>query len=290
MQKKSSSSKDPSFQSPFFHLYRPKALKALLDTLKTSPKKSLSQNFLIDKNIVDKIITNAKIKPKETILEVGPGPGVLTEALLQANASIIAIEKDFHFYHALKKWNHPELRLLHEDILKVDLTSILKTQIKIVANLPYHITGIFLQKFLPLEKHISSLALMVQHEIAERILAKKGSKNYSSLTLFVQFYAKAKLLFKVKASSFYPKPKVQSAFIQLTLKKRNTQAADPLFLIRTAFNQRRKMMRNSLSTFYPTAKIEASLIKIGQSSTARAEQLSLEDFQRLSLHLGGALI
>ncbi len=272
------------FTTPF-HLYRPTTLKAFLKTLKTSPKKSLSQNFLIDKNILDKIIVSAKIKPKEPILEIGPGPGVLTDALLNAKASVIAIEKDLNFYHALKRWNSPELTPICGDVLNIDLKALLKTQIKVVANLPYHITGIFLQKFLPLEEKISSLILMVQYEIAERILAKKGTKNYSSLTLFVQFYAKAKFLFKVKPTSFYPKPKVNSALIELTLKKRDPKTSSPLFLIRKAFNQRRKTLRNSLSAFYPPSKIGAALTKIGHSSKVRSQELSLEDFHRLHLHL-----
>jgi len=262
-------------------LYQPKALKKLLEDLKTHPRKSLGQNFLIDGNIVRKIIDSSTVDEGDHVLEVGPGPGVLTEALLEKGALVTAIEKDDRFSAALKEWQHPNLTIVHEDFLRVDLPPLLKNKTKVVANIPYNITGILLQKLLPMGKQIASLTLMVQKEVAERLVAKKGTNNYSSFTLFAAYYSTPKLLFSVEPTCFYPKPKVTSAVVQLTLREVDEKAPSPLQLIRKAFQQRRKMLRASLKSIYTATQIESALKEIGLPETARPQELSLEDFQKL---------
>jgi len=259
-------------------LHQLKVLKQLLKDLETTPRRSLSQNFLIDANIVHKIVSSAEAQPNETLLEVGPGPGVLTEALLQTGATLIAIEKDDRFAAALKKWTHPNLTILHQDILETDFSLLAENPIKMVANLPYNITGILLQKLLPLNSLFSTLTLMVQKEVAERMTAKTGSSLYSSFTLFTEYYSTPKLLFTVPPTCFYPKPKVTSAVIQLTLKPVDPSAPSPLKLIRRAFQQRRKMLRASLKTLYPVSEILFALKEMGLPETTRPQELSLKQF------------
>lgn len=263
------------------NLYQPIALKKLLDNLKKRPQKSLSQNFLIDGNIIRKIISAANITEGEAVLEIGPGPGALTEALLASGASLLAIEKDVHFYNALKTWKHPSLSLLHRDVLSLDLPSLLKEKTKVVANIPYQITGILLQKLLPMGKWISSLTLMLQKEVAERLIAAKGSSSYSSFTLFAAHYSSPKLLFSVAPNCFYPKPKVTSAVVQLKLKQVDETLPSPLPLIRNAFQQRRKMLRSSLKNLYSPSQIEKALKQMGLPPTTRPQELSLEAFTQL---------
>ena len=262
-------------------LYQPTALKKLLSDLKADPRKSLSQNFLIDGNIVRKIISASEVQEGDSVLEIGPGPGVLTEALLHEGANVLAIEKDDRFYEALTTWNNPALTLVHRDFLKVDLPPLIKPHTKVVANIPYNITGILLQRLLPMGKSISSLTLMVQKEVAQRITAQKGSKDYSSFTLFASYYSEPKLLFTVEPTCFYPKPSVTSAVIHLKLKEVDDSAPSPLPVVRKAFQQRRKMIRSSLKTLYPANQIEAALQEIGLSPTARPQELSLDEWINL---------
>lgn len=264
------------------NLYRPTALKKLLEDLKATPRQALSQNFLIDGNIVRKIVEASEVCSGDAVLEIGPGPGVLTEALLSQGAHVLAVEKDDRFYEALKTWKHPALTLIHEDFLRLDLTSHLKPKTKVVANIPYNITGILLQKLLPMGKTIASLTLMVQKEVAERLIATKGTSDYSSFTLFASYYSQPKLLFKVEPTCFYPKPSVTSAVIQLKLKEVDETAPSPLGLIRKAFQQRRKMLRASLKTLYAASKIEKALEDIGLPKTSRPQELSLDEF--IALH------
>ena len=134
-------------------------------------------------------------------------------------------------------------------------------------------------------KQIASLTLMVQKEVAERLVAKKGTQNYSSFTLFASYYSTPKLLFSVEPTCFYPKPKVTSAVVHLDLKEVDEKAPSPLLLIRKAFQQRRKMLRASLKSLYPATQVEEALRKIGLPETARPQELSLDDFQKLYTQL-----
>ncbi|MCK4934700.1 MAG: ribosomal RNA small subunit methyltransferase A, partial [Simkaniaceae bacterium] len=198
-------------------LYRPSSLLAFLSENTVYPKKHLSQNFLIDGNIIKKIILAAAVKPNDLIVEIGPGPGVLTEALLQKGATVIAIEKDTLFANKLHRLaeDRSKLTVYSQDILTFPLEETLKNypdkQVKVISNLPYHLTSPIIEKLIPLYQIISTLTLMVQKEVGKRCTAEVNSKNYSSFPLFLQYYSTPKYLFSVSASCFLPKPKVDSA-------------------------------------------------------------------------------
>jgi 16S rRNA (adenine1518-N6/adenine1519-N6)-dimethyltransferase len=255
-------------------------LLAFLDRIHRRPNKKLSQNFLIDENIALKIVKTADVSPGDTVLEIGPGPGSLTIALLNAGAHVIAVEKDACLSHELARLKTADHRLtsLHADFLEVDL-SLLPAPLKVVANLPYHITTPILEKLLEARERLTTLTLMVQDEVATRMAASSGSKDYSSFSLFIQFHTEITASFKVVASCFYPKPKVDSRVIQLTLRPPPLENSEPFFkVMRRSFQQRRKMLRSSLQSLYPAALIEQSLLAIGAKADARPEALTLDEW------------
>lgn len=266
--------------------YRPSELKAFLTAERSLlPKKRLSQNFLIDGNIIRKIIRLADISSQDCILEIGSGPGALTQALLQTGANVIAVEMDPNFAKSLQEFQTEDKRLqvFKEDFLKFDLNKIFYAcpqKIKVVANLPYHITTPILAKLLPLNAHINSLTVMVQKEVALRFLTKPGSKNWNSFSLFLRFYSQPFFGFKVAPTCFYPRPKVESAVVKLSLKIPPSLSSEEDFftMTRTAFGQRRKMLKVSLKKLYPVDKIEEALCQLGKKNTLRPEQLSLDEF------------
>lgn len=265
-------------------LYQPSELRAFLEEIGAAPKKSLSQNFLIDGNIVRKMMTLGEIKPGDSVLEIGPGPGVLTEELLSQQCRVFAIEKDRKFAHALSRLQTLDHRLhiTEGDALKTPL-DFLPNSTKIVANLPYQITTPLLSRFLPDHQRFSSITVMVQKEYAQRVLAEVGTKNYSSLSLFVQFYSIPAYGFTVEKTCFYPPPKVQSSVIQFILKIPPPVSSEEAFftMTRRAFQQRRKMVRSSLKTHYTLSSIDRGLEKAGKNHQVRPEELSLADFLTL---------
>ena len=248
-----------------------------LESIGASPKKALSQNFLIDANIVKKIVRMAEIQPGDEVLEIGPGPGALTSVLLDAGATVYAIEKDRLFASSLNRLQTTDgrLKVYSADALEFPLDQIPAK--KVVANLPYHITTPLLERMFTFG--FSSLTLMVQKEFAERLLGKPGTKEISSLTIFTQFYARLKDSFTVSSGCFYPKPKVDSAVIRLDKHPAPLKNPEPFFkLVRRAFQQRRKMLTSSLKEYYPVEKIKDALSAIPFRSDARPEMLSLEEW------------
>lgn len=246
-------------------MYRPSELRAFLDKLGIRPKRGLSQNFLIDGNIIRKIIHFADVTKDDLVVEIGPGPGALTKALLEAGAEVIAVEKDKTFAAHLPK--HEHLEVFYDDFLDFPLEKHLRKKAKVVANLPYNITTPILSKLVPLHDKISSITVMVQKEVADRFVAKPGSKDYSSLTLFLNFYCKSILGFTVAPTCFYPRPKVHSAVVQLIPHPPPYVSSEEKFfkLVRKAFQKRRKMLRASIQV----------------DDTRRPEDLTLNDFLRL---------
>lgn len=262
-------------------LYKPSELKAFLNEIEAAPKKQLSQNFLIDGNIVRKIITLADVQKGDSVLEIGPGPGVLTEALLEIGAQVVAVEKDRKFAQALYRFQtfDERLKVFEHDVLQWDISQHLHKRFKVIANLPYHITTPILTRFLPCLDIFQSITVMVQKEVAERMLARHGTAAYGSLSVFVQFYSDPIKGFIVEPTCFYPPPKVQSAVIQFRLKQPPDVSAERFFeMTRTAFQHRRKMLRTSLKKKYPLDLLEQGLKKIGKGAFARPEELSLADF------------
>jgi|ERR1700722_8473935 len=266
-------------------IFKPSILQAFLKERGLHPKKGLSQNFLTDGNIIQKIVNTAAISKGDQVIEIGPGPGALTEALLEKGASVTAIEMDPLFareLHRLKTAkNH--LEVICCDFLTFPLEDFFQKhpgKFKIVANLPYHITTPILTLLLPLHTSIESLTVMVQKEFADRMIAKKRTPAYSSFTLFFEFYAKATEWFVVSPNCFYPRPKVHSTVVHCQLHTPPIHINIPAFfqLTRAAFGKRRKMLRTSLKEQYPVEKIEHALQNIGCPPTARPEELSLQEF------------
>lgn len=248
-----------------------------LNSIGTSPKKGLSQNFLIDQNIVRKIVQTAGVQKGDIVLEIGPGPGALTALLLEAGATVYAIEKDPVLADALSRFQTPDNRLtvFCDDALEFSFEKIPFQ--KVVANLPYHITTPLLEKCFNVP--FASLTLMVQKEVADRIFAKNGTKDFGSLSLFAQFYAHLKNKFLVPPTCFFPKPGVDSTVIHLEKREPIANCPSSFFpLMRRSFQQRRKMLSSSLKDFAPAQKIKDSLTSLSLRSDARPEMLSLDEW------------
>lgn len=272
-------------------LYRPSELLQFLESIGAEPKKGLSQNFLIDGNILKNTVKAADLKSGDLVVEVGPGPGALTEELLAADVSVIAIEQDRVFASALARLQPlpgRTLTVFHQDALQFDIETEIRKRLPVpgkavlIANLPYHITTPLISRFAHLDHCISSLVIMVQDEVARRICARPSVSDYGSLSVFVNFFATPQYSFKVSRNCFFPPPKVDSAVVRLDLKPVANVDQDQFFLLtRTAFNHRRKMLRASLSAIYTSKAVEYALEKIGKAKESRPENLSCEDFLEL---------
>lgn len=269
-------------------IYKPSELLLFLEELGIQPKKGLSQNFLIDGNIIRKIVSSADVQAGDVVIEIGPGPGSLTEELLKAGADVIAIEKDPILAKALNRFSHlgGNLQVINADILDCALEQLLDQHLKVgqkakvIANLPYHITTPIVTKLLHFHLLISDIVIMIQDEVAQRFVGKPSTHQYGSITVFLNFFCTPKYLFKVSRNCFYPIPNVDSAIVQLKLKIPPSVSSQEHFfkMTRKAFEQRRKMMRGSLKGLYESGCIEQALQAIGKTPEARPEELSLEDF------------
>ncbi|WP_136644625.1 16S rRNA (adenine(1518)-N(6)/adenine(1519)-N(6))-dimethyltransferase RsmA [Tabrizicola sp. YIM 78059] len=253
-------------------------------------KKQLGQNFLLDLNLTAKIARSAGDLTACDVLEVGPGPGGLTRGLLAEGARhVVAVEKDARALPALAEIAaaYPgRLTVLHGDALELDLTQHLKPPVKIVANLPYNVGTELLIRWLspPVWPPIwSSLTLMFQKEVAERIVARPRTEHYGRLALLAQWRCEARIVMTLPPEAFTPTPKVHSAVVQLTALPAPRFPCDFVVLQRVtamAFNQRRKMLRASLKALRPD--IETVLESLGIPPTARAEEIGLEQFCALA--------
>jgi len=251
-------------------------------------KKSLGQNFLKSKTILNKIVEAGKIQNNDTILEIGPGRGALTEKLLESGAYIIAIEKDDELYEFLKNKFEKEIQsgslvLVNGDILNFNPSDydIIPGTYKIIANIPYNITGAILKKFLSNEDQPESMVLMVQHEVAKRILA--NDKKESILSISVKAYGEPKMVIKVRKEYFSPKPKVDSAVIKINninreiFKKNDTDEEKFWQIVHAGFAHKRKKLRGNLKNI-----LEAENSPIDTFGDKRAEDLSLFDWISLA--------
>ena len=244
-------------------------------------KKKWGQNFLVDNNLLEKIINNVKIDSNENVLEIGPGQGALSEKLVGICNELHMVEIDRDLITILKEHDKlSQAEIINQDILKVDLPTLDIKNPVVVGNIPYNITSPIVFWLI---KHLASwnrAYLMVQKELAQRLTAKIGTKDYSRLTVMTSLYFDIKICFLISPNVFLPKPKVQSAFIEI-IKKENSYHKDinlKLFdqIVRMAFNQRRKMLRNSLSS------LEIDVKNCAIDFTKRPEQLSIEDFIEIS--------
>ena len=260
-----------------------------------SARKALGQNFLLDLNLTAKIARQAGDLSASDVLEIGPGPGALTRGLLAEGARrVVAIEKDPRCLPALQEIAeaHPgRLEVIGGDAMKIDAAPLLEPPVRVVANLPYNVGTELLVRWLTPEKwppFWQSLTLMFQREVAERIVARPGSKAYGRLSILAQWRSEARIVMSLPPEAFSPPPKVHSAVVHLEALPAPRFAADPAVLERVvaaAFNQRRKMLRSALKRLSPD--IEAHLRAAGIAPTQRAENVSLEGFCALARQLAG---
>lgn len=258
-------------------------------------KKELGQNFLIDDNIINKIIDNSNITKDDCVLEIGPGMGSLTYYLAQKCDKLVAIEKDDKLIEVLKSnfSDTENVALIHDDVLKYDfseLSNLFKSdrKIKVISNLPYSITSAVIIKLLQHCDIFETLTLMMQKEVAARLTALPSTKDYGSLTLAVEYYAKTRILLNVPLTVFYPKPKVDSSVVFFEIRKTpavKTEHEKEMFaLIRAAFSTRRKTLINTLSASLglDKEKIKDGLAKLNLNENIRGEALNLDQFAELT--------
>jgi len=275
-------------------LYSPKVIKDILDRYGFKFSKSLGQNFLIDGNIIKRIVEIAGLDEKSGVLEIGPGFGTLTQLLCKKANKVIAIEVDKSLIEVHKgTLDYPNLKIIYDDFLKVDVNKLIEEEfkgldVKIVANLPYYITTPIIMKILEEKYKVSKIVVMVQKEMAQRLNSKPGTKNYGAITLAVQYRADTNIAMIVPNSVFMPKPKVDSAVIEFKiLPKPRIDVCDEKMLfkvIKASFAQRRKTILNGLSNSLNFSKdiINESLVSAGMNPGIRGEKLTLEEFGRIS--------
>lgn len=262
------------------------------------PRKKFGQNFLIDGHVIEKIIDAAGVTDDDCVLEIGPGIGTMTRHLCARARKVIAIEIDRDLVKILKEdilRDYTNLTIINEDVLKVDIEELVRTEnggrpVKVVANLPYYITtpiimGLF-EKHVPME----SMTLMVQKEVAQRMCAKPGTKDYGALTVAVSYYSECYLAANVPMNCFMPRPDVMSAVVRLTVLPQapvTVKDQGKMFaIVKAAFGQRRKTLQNALMNAQGISctkeDVANALESMGLSPLARGEVLSLEQFARIS--------
>ena len=268
----------------------PQVTQHILNRYKLRADKKLGQNFLIDENVVRQIVEAAELSEADTVLEVGPGIGTLTQGLAESKAKVVAVELDTRLLPVLATTleGYDNVRVVHGDILKVNIMEeVGAPEFKVCANLPYYITTpiIFalLEKRLPMER----LVAMVQKEVAERMAAQPGGKEYGALSVAIQYYTEPEIAFIVPPTSFIPAPAVDSAVI--VCKRREKPPVEvcdeALFfrVVKAAFSLRRKMLSNSLKNMGIKAEQVAKWLELADvDGKRRAETLSLEDFAKLT--------
>jgi 16S rRNA (adenine1518-N6/adenine1519-N6)-dimethyltransferase len=264
--------------------------------LKLQAKKSLGQNFLSDEGILRRIADAAKVVAGDTVLEIGPGLGALTKHLLSKDLSkLSAYEVDDRAIELLQKeFSNPRFELRHEDILQANLTAISEDRLRVVGNIPYYITSPIIFKLIDERQHIKDALLLVQLEVAERLTAEPRTKAYGIPTVLTNFFGEVKYLFKVKAGSFRPVPKVDSAVIHINFERgyfhrNNLSIPDGLDMkdfqrfVRQVFAMRRKTLRNNLKAFASeegVQRMEADATYMKYLGM-RAEELLIEDFLKI---------
>jgi 16S rRNA (adenine1518-N6/adenine1519-N6)-dimethyltransferase len=276
----------------------PTRTKEILEKYGFSFKKSLGQNFLIDTNILHNIIDAAELTKEKAAIEIGPGIGALTEQLGRAAGNVMAIEIDQRLLPILEETLAPydNVEIVHGDVLKLNLKQLIADKlagyqkVSVVANLPYYVTTPILMKLLEERLPLEHIVVMIQKEVADRIAAKPGTKDYGSLSVAAQFYAEAEVAMVVPASVFIPKPNVDSAVIKLTIREKpvvQVEDEDLFFrVVRACFAQRRKTLLNNLmSGLFAKDQKEEVIQLLGRveiDPTRRGETLSIEEFARLA--------
>ena len=251
-------------------------------------KKSLGQNFLVDRNIAGKIIELLEISREDFIIEIGPGQGILTQFFFGLKNDVLAIELDRRCVDFLKSQceSHSNIQIIHDDFVKLDVgeLTVEASPQKWIGNLPYNITSSVLFKMLDLYPTVERAVFMVQKEVGERIVASEGKKDYGILSVLIQTFYQSRMHFRVSNQVFRPRPRVDSAVISFE-RKSNPEIKCPMTdyqqLIKSAFNQRRKLLKNSLHSLLDDRELE----NIPFEFNRRAEEVSVEEWKKLSRHL-----
>ena len=282
------------------HLGNPTNTIEILDKYGFSFQKKFGQNFLIDENVVRKIVREAGVTKDDFVLEIGPGIGTMTQILCEEAREVVAVEIDKKLIPILTQDTlsyYDNVTVINEDILKLDIVKLANERnggkpIKVVANLPYYITTPIIMGLFESQVPLDSITIMVQKEVADRMQVGPGTKDYGALSLAVQFYARPQIVLTVPASCFMPRPNVDSAVIRLErFKEPPVDVTDQHLMfniIRASFNQRRKTMTNSVVNAglgITKEKLLTALEACGLPATVRGEALTLEQFAMLSNHI-----
>ena len=281
------------------NLASPKVIKEILSENEFRFSKSLGQNFLIDENALCKIIDNSCIDENTNIIEIGPGFGTLTQRLCQSAKKVVAIEIDNTVIPILEDnlSEFDNVKIINSDVLELNLSELIEKEfdggdIKVVANLPYYITTPIIMTLLERKLPISDIIIMIQKEVADRILANPGKKDYGALTVAVGYYTIPEIVLTVGPGSFMPPPKVSSSVIKLNVRKTPAVDVDEknfFKLVKAAFAQRRKTLLNAISNSGITKKSKEEILNAltlsGIDEKARGETLSIEMFAELSKKL-----
>ncbi len=277
-------------------LSNPKKTIEVIQKYQFDFQKKFGQNFLIDGRVLEKIMDAADIGAEDFVLEIGPGIGTMTQYLAERARQVMAVEIDRNLIPILSETlsDYDNVEILNADILKIDLRKTVEEKnqgkpIKVVANLPYYITTSIIMELFESEIPVDNITVMVQKEVADRMQAQPGTKDYGALSLAVQFYAEPYIVANVPPNCFMPRPKVGSAVIRLTRHQNppvEVKNKKLLFqLIRASFNQRRKTLQNGIKNFsglsFSKEEVADALEQIGVSPTIRGEALSLEQFAEL---------
>lgn len=279
------------------HLGNPTNTLAVINKYGFAFQKKFGQNFLIDSNVVEKIVREAGVTKDDFVLEIGPGIGTMTQILCENAREVAAVEIDKNLIPILEDTlsEYNNVTVINEDILKVDINALAQEKnagkpIKVVANLPYYITTPIIMGLFESHVPIDSITIMVQKEVADRMQVGPGTKDYGALSLAVQYYAEPEIILTVPASCFMPRPNVDSAVIKLTRHETNPVNVDNeklMFqIIRASFNQRRKTLANGLNNsseiHLPKEVIAEAITELCGNPSIRGEALTLEQFADLS--------
>lgn len=279
------------------HLGNPTSTLEIIKKYDFAFQKKFGQNFLVDGNVVEKIVRKAGVNEQDFVLEIGPGIGTMTQILCENAREVAAVEIDDKLIPILRETlaGYDNVTIIHEDILKVDIAALAQAKnggrpIKVVANLPYYITTPIIMELFESHVPLESVTVMVQREVADRMKVGPGTKDYGALSLAVQYYAEPEVVLRVSAGCFMPRPNVDSAVIRLTRHREppvKVKDEKLLFkLIRAAFNQRRKTLVNALSNSgeITLSKVQAqkAVLHAGFLPAVRGEALTLEEFARLA--------
>lgn len=267
-----------------------KEVEQILSSFDISVKKKYGQNFLLDQNILNKIVTTLPKEDMKNVIEIGPGLGFLTKEITKIASKTVLYEIDDEMVSYLSNQDLPNTTICNIDVLKIDVKKEVESHFKnefvsLVANLPYYITTAILTKFLTESPNVNNMVVMMQKEVAQRICGKPKTKDYNALSVFIQYYSDAKIAINVPAASFYPAPEVESSVVLITRKEIKNKALNEEefnVFVKDIFAQRRKTLMNNISkTKYKKELVKEALDTFGHSPSVRSEELSVDQIVNL---------